>query len=156
MADTMRAKQKINGHAVICAMMRAIEPSFRQHLLKKLEPVAPDLVALVEKTSFLYLDIARLDDKGIQTLLRDMTQKEWLIAWKLTPSKLRKLLLRNMSNSQQTEFLEEFSLLPKMKRSLVMATQMRIAGHAHQLLCLGKIRFRNRTVTAAIATSQAS
>lgn len=123
-------------------MLRTLDPKFRAELIKKLDTSAPLIARLAERFTFIYDDIARIDDHGLQLLLRTVPEKDWLMAWKLTSPALQVRLSANMSDARRKDFAEQVAGLPKLPKIKVLRMQMQIAKVAHDLVTTGKVRLR--------------
>ncbi len=134
----------VSGIAVLLAMVRAADPVFRQQILAKLAVVAPLLAKAAERFLFVYADLQRLDDRGLQLALRSIGERDWLEAWKLTDAVLQKRLLANMSQSRQRDFLQAAASLPKMPKAKVVRAQLRIAHQVEALVSAGKIKMHSK------------
>lgn len=142
----MDVYDKIGGPFHVIAILKSIPIGLRTQLLQELRRDAPYIITIYDHCIFLYSDIGSLDDLSIQELLKTIPTESWLIAFKLTNSPLRTLILENMSKTRRKLFMEEFKTQPKMPRSQVCKMQMHIADSAREMLEAGKIRFKAKKV----------
>ena len=130
------------GLAKTMAIIRELNPKFKQKILSRLEKDAPELASLAHSTSFLFQDIEKLDRKSLIKLIRDVDEARWLIAWKLCPETTKKILLEAMSKEKRKDFLEQAMAMGKISRIQVIKTQAYIAKEVREKISRGLLRFR--------------
>ena len=140
----IRSPRHFNGIGLIIAMLREVDPIFRAALFQKLTSISPIIARLSEHTSFIYRDIPRLDDRGIQSIFSTIPEQDWLVAWKLSDETTKKFLLSNMSERRREVFLLAASQQPKILKRRVYAVQAQIGRKIHLLLRQGKLGLRSR------------
>ncbi|MEZ4742482.1 MAG: FliG C-terminal domain-containing protein [Bdellovibrionota bacterium] len=133
-----------NGPAILISMLRELDPVTRQRMTKKLASASPIFAKLYEHCEFLYADIFRLDDKSIQNLLTSFSEKEWIIAWKLSSEKVRQKLLTNMSERRQKEFMQSLKAFPKTHKKQVIKVQIKIAKKCLDCLRSGHYKLHSK------------
>ena len=139
-----RPFRQFNGIGLLLAMLREVDPKFRLELLKRIRQFSPIIARLADHSEFIFSDIKRLDDRGIQKIFDIVPEKDWLIAWKLADEPTRAFLLRNMSERKRKDFLESFATQPKVLKRRVIAVQSAIAQKIHALLGQGKLGLRSK------------
>lgn len=139
-----RLPRRFNGVGLLVAMVREADPVFRQKILAQIRSFSPIIARLAEHSAFIYRDIARLDDRGIQLVFSLVPETDWLIAWKLTDEKVRTFLLKNMSERRKKDFLASAENHPKVLKRRVYAVQAQIARKIHELLRQGKLGLLSR------------
>lgn len=82
---------------------------------------------------FVFDDIKKLTDREIQILLREVDQKDLVIALKAAASGLKEKVLGNCSEKVRTFLSEEMELMGPMRLSAVEETQLRIVQQVRQL-----------------------
>ena len=134
-----RPPRQFAGLALFVAILREAPAPLRAAWSAKIAHIAPALMRIAEEFEFVFSDLARLDDPSLQKILARMPEKDWLIAWKLTPLDLRQRLLSNMSERRREEFLAAASKLPKMPKRQVVAVQVQLGKNIRNLLCRGEL-----------------
>lgn len=133
-----------NGHALIAAVFRELDPAFRQTLLLKLRASSPILARFVERSYFIFDDIVRLDSRSIDFVLRHFSEQEWMNAWKLASEEVREVLLGAMSERRREDFLSQQVKQKKVPRRQVVLLQGRMARDIQALLETGKIAMKSK------------
>lgn len=136
--------RRFNGLALYIAVLRTVDPIFRQALLAKISKVSPMLARLADHTEFLYRDLIRLDSRSAQIVLATIPEADWLLAWKLSDEATKAFLLENMSERRRQIFLDAAKNTPKVPRRRVIVIQMRIGRQILRMLSEGKLGLRSR------------
>ena len=88
---------------------------------------------------FVFGDIAKLKDRELQMLLREVDQKDLVIALKGAEDKLKERVFNNMSESVRTHVQEEIEFLGPMRLRDVEEVQLRIVQQVRQLEKQGQV-----------------
>tara|TARA_B110000196_G_C20838435_1_gene517116 strand:+ start:32 stop:268 length:237 start_codon:yes stop_codon:yes gene_type:complete len=75
---------------------------------------------------FVFDDIKKMTNREVQALMKEVEQKDLIIALKAASGKLKEKILRNMSEKVRTFITEEMELMGPMRLSEVEETQLRI------------------------------
>jgi flagellar motor switch protein FliG len=142
-----RSPRRFNGLALLVAILREAPPSIRSVWIAKVAKVSPTFARIAEEFEFVFTDLSRLTDKSLQKVLTRVIEKNWLIAWKLTPFDLRQRLLANMSPRKREDFLASATSLPRMPRRQVVAVQVQIAKQIRDMLRRGELEMTSKRPT---------
>ena len=88
---------------------------------------------------FVFEDIQKLTDREIQTVLREVEQKDIVIAQKAASEEVKDKLLGNMSERVRTFITEEMEFLGPMRLGEVEEVQLRIVQQVRQLEEQGQV-----------------
>lgn len=108
-------------------------------LLEKLENDDPELVQQIRRLMFVFEDIARLDNKDIQAILKNVETLQCSYALKGASDELKNCILGNMSQRASDMLREEMETLGVVKLSTVEVRQQEIVAIARHLEEEGKI-----------------
>ncbi len=92
-------------------------------ILEGLENRDSDLADEVRQRMFVFEDIAGLDDRSIQLVLRQVDSKELAVALKGVRQEVRQAITRNMSERAGANLLEEIALLGPVRPKTVEEAQ---------------------------------
>jgi flagellar motor switch protein FliG len=107
LAGTDRAKKSSLGGAKTAAgMLNLMGAGVETAALDFIREADNDLAQQIMDNMFTFDDLGRVDDKGIQALLKEVQTESLVIALKAAPAELRELVFRNMS-SRASETLKE-------------------------------------------------
>ena len=136
--------KKIGGIGKFIAIIRSLDPVLRQKISASLAKTNPIYARLIERSLFLFEDLARLDDKSLQILISKVEEEKLLHAWKITSPRVKEVLLKNMSARKREDFEQRFSMLGKVPIVQVIRCQIHIARLAQDGLIKGMFHTRNR------------
>jgi flagellar motor switch protein FliG len=85
-----------------------------------------ELVAEIRRFMFVFDDLARLDDRSMQRVIRDIDQKDLALALRAAPEAIKNQFFRNMSQRAAEMVREEMSLSGPVRMTMVEEAQTRI------------------------------
>lgn len=127
------------GLSSIVAILNQTERSSEQQILSELEQSDPDLAERIRNEMFVFDDIAKLDDRTVQQILRNVVPKDLAVALKPVPDEVRDKFLRNVSERAAQDVMEEVELLGPIRVSQVEAAQLAIVKVVRELEASGEI-----------------
>jgi flagellar motor switch protein FliG len=110
-----------------------------KNVLDQMDAQDPEVAEAVRNLMFVFADIIKLTDREIQTLMREVDQKDLVIALKTASDELKEKILGNMSERVRTFITEEMEFLGPMRVSEVEEVQLRIVQQVRQLEEQGQI-----------------
>lgn len=130
---------RLGGIDPIVEMLNLMDKATEENILDRLEERDPDLTENIRKLMFVFDDLVKIDDRGIQTILRDVKPDQLKLALKTASEAVRELILRNMSQRAAENLREEMAVMPPAKLSDVETAQFTIVQVARRLHEEGKI-----------------
>ena len=130
---------KAGGVSNVAEILNVTDRATERALLDNLAQEDMDLVEEIRRLMFVFEDIAKLADKDIQQILKNVESSQWALALKGASDGLRDKILGNMSQRAATMLLEEIEFLGAVKRSEVEAIQQQIVDIVRQLEDAGLI-----------------
>jgi flagellar motor switch protein FliG len=88
---------------------------------------------------FVFEDIVKLDDRGVQLVLKDVDQKDLALALRGVSEEVKQKILGNMSQRGAEMLIEEMEYQPPQRRSLIEEAQGRIVASIRRLEDAGAI-----------------
>jgi flagellar motor switch protein FliG len=104
-----------------------------------MDEVDPDLANEIRNLRFTYEDITKIDDQGIQLILKEVNQEDLLISLKTASDALKEKWMSNMSERAAMMVKEDLESMGPTKISDVEKTQQKIIAVCKQLEEDGKI-----------------
>jgi flagellar motor switch protein FliG len=123
----------VGGPKVTADLLNLTGSSVEKNVLDQMDAQAPREAESVRNLMFTFGDIAKLTDREIQTLLRDVDQKDLVIALKAAQEDLKDKVLGNVSAEVRTFITQEMEFLGPMRLSEVEEVQLRIVQQVRQL-----------------------
>jgi flagellar motor switch protein FliG len=118
--------QKGGGVPSVAEMLNVSDRSTERAILDGLAKDKPELVEEIRRLMFVFEDVIKLNDKDIQTLLKNVETNQWAMALKGASQPLREKILGNMSQRAADMLREEMDFLGKVRLSEVESTQQKI------------------------------
>jgi flagellar motor switch protein FliG len=116
------------GVASLAEILNQADRPTERNVLDQLANVNAELAEEVRLLLFTFEDIAKLDDRSIQTVLKEVDQKDLAIALRGVEDDVREKIFTNMSERGAELLREEISFQPPQRRRLVEEAQGRIVG----------------------------
>jgi len=127
------------GPKTLVEILDNVERTTERVVLDSLRKGDPAVGKQVRSLLFVFEDLLRLEDRGIQTVLREVDQEDLRLALKGADEKIRELIFRNMSERAAETLKEDLELAGSVKVRDIEAAQQRMAGVARRLLATGEI-----------------
>jgi flagellar motor switch protein FliG len=129
-------------HAFMADLIGRVDSDTEARLLGAIESDAPDQAAQVRKHMFTFIDIAKMQDSGIQTLLNDVDKARLAVAIKLADEAMQNVFLRNMSERQAKLLRDELQMLNNVRKADAETAQREIVLLAKALAAAGSLQLR--------------
>ena len=137
--DMLGGNQDVGGPKVVADILNLTGSSVEKNVLDNMDAQDPEVSESVRNLMFVFDDIAKLTDNDIQTLMREVDQKDLVIALKSASDEMKEKVLGNMSERVRTFITEEMAFQPPMRLSEVEEVQLRIVQQVRQLEEQGQV-----------------
>ncbi len=127
------------GTKALAGILNHAERSTERAVLEHLATTDPELAEEVRRMLFVFEDLATLEDRAIQQVLREANQKDLVLALRGVPEAVKEKLLANMSERGAAMLLEEMEVQQPQRRRDVEAAQGRIVAVVRRLEEAGTI-----------------
>lgn len=117
---------------LVQVLMRADRQTERT-LLEHLDATVPEIADQIRSKLFVFEDIAKLDDRSIQRIIREVDLKELARALRGTREDIRKAIYRNMSSRAAEMLGDEIETLGPMRADQVSRAQRSIVNIVRRL-----------------------
>ena len=131
--------RQLGGVNALSEMMNLFDKATAERLMESLEERDPELSERVRQLMFVFEDIAKIDERGIQELIKNVKSDKWMVALKTASESLSELVYKNMSERAAKMLKEDMEAMPAMKLSDVEAAQYEIVQIARKLEEEGKL-----------------
>lgn len=130
---------QLGGVQPVAEMLNIMDKGTEQSIMARIEEKDPILAEEIRKLMFVFEDISKIDDRGIQTMLKEVPNERLLLALKTANDEVKNKFLRNMSSRAATLLQEDLASMGPSKLSDVEAAQQEIVNIARKLEAEGKI-----------------
>ena len=125
--------RKVLGPDNLAAILNATDSELEQEMLEALTQADEDLSDDVKEKMFVFDNLIKLDDRGFQTLVRDIDQEKLLVALKGVDQELTERFFNNMSERAADILREDMEASGPVKLVDVEAAQKDIVKTAMRL-----------------------
>lgn len=129
----------VGGLKAAADILNAMETSREAELMTAIRGQDASLGGRIEELMFVFDDLAELDDRSMQTLLRDVPSTRLVIALKGAESAVREKIFANMSSRAADMLRDDLDVKGPVRLSEVDAAQKEVLGIARKLADAGQI-----------------
>ncbi len=129
----------VGGIKVAANILNLMDSSIGQAIATKISELDADLNTRIQELMFVFDDLGDVDDRGIQTLLRDVPSEILGVALKGTEPRVKDKITSNMSKRAAEMLLEDMEAKGPARVSDVEAAQKEILVIARRLADAGTI-----------------
>ena len=130
---------KMGGIKCAANIMNFIDTSIEGDLMDSIKEIDADLGSEIEDLMFVFDNLKDVDDKGIQTLLREVSSDILIIALKGADNELQEKIFKNMSKRASELLRDDLEAKGPVKISEVETSQKEILTIARRLSDSGEI-----------------
>ena len=127
------------GVQSVVEILNSVDRTTEKAILETLEIQDPELAEEIKKLMFVFEDVINLDDRDIQLVLREVEQKDLVLALKGSSEDVKDKIARNMSKRAAELMEEELDFLGPVRLRDVEDAQQRIVGVIRRLEDAGEI-----------------
>jgi flagellar motor switch protein FliG len=107
--------------------------------MEQISEVNPDLSQKIQDKMFVFDDLVDIDDRGIQTLLREVSTDSLLLALRGADDALKEKIFSNMSRRAAEMLRDDLEAAPPARLSEVEAAQKDILAIARRMAEAGEL-----------------
>jgi flagellar motor switch protein FliG len=138
--DILGGNQDVGGPKVVADILNLTGGSVEKNVLDRLDTKDPGVAEYVRNQMFVFEDLHKLTDREIQVVLREVEQKDIVIALKTASEEVKEKLLGNMSERIRGFIEDEMEFAGPMRLSEVEEVQLRIVQKIRQLEAQGQVQ----------------
>lgn len=127
------------GSRQIAKILKLMEAGSHRSILSSLQDRVPDLALEIRNRMYAFEDIASLDDRSVQRLLRDIPTRDLARALQTASAQLKSRIFANVSERVEAVLREEMEFLGTPRGCDVEACQMQILEAVRELEESGQI-----------------
>jgi flagellar motor switch protein FliG len=130
---------KLGGVDIVAKMMGGLDRKTEQSILSEMDEVDQPMADQIRALRFTFEDILKIDDAGIQLILKEINQEDLLIGLKTASDELKEKLFTNMSERGAMMMKDDLQSLGPTKISDVEKAQQKVIAVIKKLEEDGKI-----------------
>lgn len=132
-------EEEIGGPKAAADILNFVDRANEERIVTEIEEMYPDMAEQIRNLMFTFEDCKKIDDKGIQTVMKEVPRDQLVLALKSASPELSDLIFRNMSQRAAEMVKEDLSALGPVKRKDVEKAQQGIVDIVRRLEAEGKI-----------------
>ena len=136
--------EKIGGVPSVAEMLNLTDRTTEKAIMEGLEDESPELVDEIRRLMFVFEDVNQVDDKGIQSVLKEIDNDQLTLALKTASEELSEKIFRNMSARAAEMIKEEMQFMPPVRVADVEAAQQKIVDVVRRLEDSGELVIQGR------------
>jgi flagellar motor switch protein FliG len=129
----------IGGPRVAAAILNILESSVESRIMAKIKEFNEALGNQIEELMFVFEDLVEVDDRSMQTLLREVPSQTVALALKGADDAVKDKVFRNMSKRAAEMLKEDLEVMGPVRLSEVEAAQKEILGVARRMAEAGDL-----------------
>ena len=129
----------LGGVKTAAEILNQIDRDTESEIIDTIEDKNAPLANSIQEEMFVFGDIAKIDDRGIQRILKEITNDQLILALKTAEEDLKESFLSNMSERAREMLLDEMESRGPVKLSDVNAAQLDVVRTTRKLISDGEI-----------------
>jgi flagellar motor switch protein FliG len=129
----------VGGPKAVAELMNAADKTIEARVFEEIEARDPELVSTIRNLMFTFEDCIKLDNRSLQTLLKEVAREDLLLALKTASPELSAKIFSNVSSRAAEILREDMASAGPVKLKDVEAAQLKIIGVLRELEAEGKI-----------------
>jgi flagellar motor switch protein FliG len=131
--------ERVGGVQAVAEILNLAGRAAEKAILEGLEKTNTELVEDIQRLMFVFEDILRVNDKGIQSVLKEVANEELALALKTASEELRNKIFANMSERAAQLIKEEMEFMGPVRVSDVESAQQKIVDIVRRLEDAGDV-----------------
>ena len=117
---------KVGGVEPVAEILNSVDKATETRILSTIEESNPDLAEQIRELMFTFEDLALIDAKQMQTVMKDVDQADMVLALKTSSDAIKELIFSSMSTRAAEMARDDLENLGPVKVSDVEAAQQKI------------------------------
>jgi flagellar motor switch protein FliG len=136
--------KEAGGVETVAGVLNLAGRSTERAILEGLEEQDPELAEQIRRLMFVFDDIMRVNDRGVQNLLKQVEQQQLALALRTSKAELKEKFFRNMSQRAAEMLKEEMEFMGPVRVADVEAAQQAIVDIVRRLEEQGELFIEGR------------
>ncbi len=136
---SMGEEEEVGGPKASADILNFIDRGNEERIITEIEEIYPELAEEIRNLMFTFEDIGKIDDRSIQTILKEVPRDQLVLALKTASEDLKDLLFRNISQRAAEMLKDDLDTLGPTPLKDVEKAQQGIVDVVRRLEAEGKI-----------------
>jgi flagellar motor switch protein FliG len=137
--NTNLKSSSLGGIKKAADILNFVDGTMEAEIIEGIQTADEELAQEIQDNMFVFENLNDIDDRGIQTLLREVSSDQLLLALRGAPDNLKEKIFRNMSSRAAEMLKDDLEVAPPAKVSDVETAQKEILSVARKLSEAGEI-----------------
>ena len=120
-------------------ILNFVEKKIESQILTQIQEVNPALAEHIEELMFVFDDLINLDDRSMQTIMKEISNDQLILALKTARDEMKEKIFKNISERASAMIKEELELMGPVRLADVESAQNAIVKVARKLEEEGKL-----------------
>jgi flagellar motor switch protein FliG len=131
--------KEVGGVKPLSEMLNFVDKATEERVLAGLDEIDQEMTDSVRGLMFTFEDLSKIDDKSMQTLIREVEREKWVMSLRTASPQMKKKIFSNMSERAGALLREELEGMGPVRLRDVETTQREVLEIARSLEAEGKI-----------------
>jgi flagellar motor switch protein FliG len=127
------------GPKALVDLLNRVDRSTERLIMDSLSESSPELADTVKNMMFVFEDIVQLEDRAIQSIMKEVDMKELATALKGTPAEVQEKIYKNMSERAVAMLKEDMEFMGPVRLRVVEEAQQKIVSIIRKLEETGEV-----------------
>jgi flagellar motor switch protein FliG len=141
---------QVGGIQSVAEILNNVDQTSEREIMDQIEEVNATLAEEIRQLMFVFEDLLGVDDRGIQQILKEVSNDDMVLALKTASEELREKIFRNVSQRAAEMLREELEVMGPVRVSDVEKAQQKITQTAKRLEAEGRVVLGGRGDNAII------
>ena len=137
---SLREEEELGGPKAAADILNFVDRNNEERIISEIEELFPELAEEIRNLMFTFEDLTKIDDRSVQTILKEIPRDQLCLALKTASPELKDLLFRNISQRAAAMLQEDLETLGPVKLKDVEKAQQAIVDVVRRLESEGKIQ----------------
>jgi flagellar motor switch protein FliG len=144
MASGVNRSRQVGGAGAVAEILNNIDSQTEDSIFSSVEETDPEMADSIRELMFVFEDLIKLDDRGFQLIMKEVTNDMLTLALKTAPEQLREKMFKNISSRAAEMIREELANMAPTKLSDVEKAQQEIIKICRRLESEGKVQIGSK------------
>lgn len=139
MSSGVNKSRLVGGTQAVAEILNNLDSQSEETIFGVVEEQSPELADSIRELMFVFEDLLKIDDRGMQQIMKEVTNEILTMALKTAPEELREKMLKNISSRAAEMIREDLTTMGPTKLSEVEKAQQDIVKICRRLEGEGKV-----------------
>ncbi len=139
MASGASKSRRVGGSHAVAEILNNLDSQTEEAIFNQMEESDADMAETIRELMFVFEDLTKIDDRGLQVVMKEVTNDVLTLALKTAPEELRVKIYKNISSRAAEMIKEDLATMGPAKLSDVEKAQQEIVKICRRLEAEGKL-----------------